>query len=274
MTREAAVLVVGLDRIGRGLASAVRRAWPRVEVVALDQDAASASDLASALARAGLVFVTARAPLAPTVLRRIGPGLGVGALVTTTCSPMGPVLEAAAELPARVGFVAGHPVLPAAAAVPDDRLFEGVEYCLAPTPATAADSVRWMADLVEAMGARPYFIDPAEHDVLAPAVDHLPRIAASELVRILGESPSAVDLRRLAGGGPAVEGWPGPQPDAPADALWGAERETAAWIRVLMAGLAQWRDALESGDAERVAELAARGHAARAAWDEAVDREA
>lgn len=274
MTREAAILVVGLDRTGRGLASAVRRARPRVEVIALDGDAVSAPDLASALARAGLVFVTARAPLASSVLRRIGPGLGAGALVTTTCSPMGPVLEAAADLPARVGFIAGHPVLPAAAAAPDDRLLEGVEYCLAPAPATAADSVRWMADLVEAMGARPYFIDPVEHDVLAPAVDHLPRIAVSELVRVLGESPSVVDLRRLAGGGPAVRGWPVPVPDAPADAPWGSERETAAWIGVLMAGLAEWREALETGDADRVAELVARGRAARAAWDEAEDREA
>jgi prephenate dehydrogenase len=58
--------------------------------------------------------------------------------------------------------------------------------------------VRVFTQLIKAIGAEPYFIDPFEHDALSSAITTLPFVLTSALVRLVGDSASVRDLKRLA----------------------------------------------------------------------------
>src|SRR5579883_3533289 len=70
----------------------------------------------------------------------------------------------AAEVAPQVAFVGGHPMagkLTHGSADADAALFDGTVYCLTPTADTPPAAIQRVTELVEAVGARPHFLDAA-----------------------------------------------------------------------------------------------------------------
>jgi prephenate dehydrogenase len=285
--RTPVIAIVGLDRVGVALGHALQRVKTRYRVVGHDRDAdlvraamdAGALDrgswnLAEVVSEADLVFLAEPVDDLLRTLADIAPHLRPGTLVTDTAGTKVEILRRAAEvLPEGVSFIGGHPVLRrdrtiAPADADAAALFEGASYCLVPLPNASDDAMRVLGNLVAAIGAQPYFIDAQEHDALMAGVSQMPYVLGSALMRVVDRSPSAHDLRRLAG-------------QSFLDAIYFTDQEARGqragalinagslvrWIDQVTESLLEIRHALSDGDAERLESLLAAADEARHRWE-------
>src|SRR5207247_10114906 len=72
-------------------------------------------------------------------------------------------------------------------------------YCVVPSGHASDEAVDQVARLTVAIGARPLFLDAAEHDGIIATVDQLPSLLASLLVSFAANNLSWRDAQRLAG---------------------------------------------------------------------------
>jgi prephenate dehydrogenase len=110
------------------------------------------------------------------------------------------VIAAAAALPERFTFIGGHPLAGAAtggleSARPD--LFAGRPWLLT---RTTSEVPRELTDFIDALGAKPQVISADEHDSLVAYLSHLPQLAASALMHVVGHRAGEEGLA-LAGRG-------------------------------------------------------------------------
>ena len=113
------------------------------------------------------------------------------------------VLEAARGLPDRLTFVGGHPIAGAAKSGfvhARGTLFFERPWILTPTLDTPDDPVGQVEAFARGLGARPRRMDPGEHDRVMAFVSHLPQLAASALMGVVGQEVQTAGLS-LAGGG-------------------------------------------------------------------------
>ncbi len=208
------IAVVGFGLIGASFALAVRRLWPAVLVIAVDRRDIIETAMRMHAADVGGDDLVMAADadlvvLAAPVLANVGllaslPGYLPGdAVVTDVGSTKRAIVDTARALPARLTFVGGHPLAGAAvggigAARPD--LFAGRPWILTPDgPASAAAAER-LATLITALGGRPKTMAADAHDALAAYLSHLPQLAATALMHVVGEHAGADGLA-LAGRG-------------------------------------------------------------------------
>jgi prephenate dehydrogenase len=96
---------------------------------------------------------------------------------------------AARQLPDHLTFVGGHPLGGAPLggiehARPD--LFEGRPWLFTPEGDDSPEAVARLFAFVRTFGAEPHAIQPAEHDALLAFVSHLPQLATSALMHVVG----------------------------------------------------------------------------------------
>ncbi len=148
-------------------------------------------------------------------------------------------------------------------------LFESKLFCLTPDTSTEDAAVHLAADLVEALGARPFFLDPLEHDGMAAAVSQLPQLLAAALMDVASRSPSWQDMRKLAGGqfysSTLITEGSGRSVVA---GLTANREHTMLWLDALTARLAEWRQALVDGEEEALAATIDEGLTAGEKWME------
>jgi prephenate dehydrogenase len=206
--------IVGFGLIGASIALGVRRLWPSVLIVAVDRKDVIEAAMRSHAADVGgddLVMVadTELIVLAAPVLTNIRllselPAHVPGeAIVTDVGSTKRDVTAAARALPARLRFIGGHPLAGAAvggveSARPD--LFSGRPWILTPSSDTSGAAQTGVSSLAEALGARVHLMTPDAHDSLVAYLSHLPQLAASALMHLVGERTGAEGLA-LAGRG-------------------------------------------------------------------------
>lgn len=276
MAREPSpvIAIVGLGPVGTGLGRALANVRTNFRLVGHDRDALRAKaalaagaidearwNLVAAVEDADLIVLTEPLDLTLLTIEHIAPHVRPGSLVTDTAPVMRPVLRAAAALPAGVAFISGHPILAGrlVAADADDAVpspFAGVAYCVVPAASADAAAVRVLTDLIDAIGAEPYFIDADEHDALVTAVDQLPHLAGAALARVLGHSPSAADIGRLMPASMRTT-WLATGRD-------GVDAAAAAWMN--RSAVLAWLDAFGRELAELRARVAAADAAAIGAW--------
>ena len=208
------VAIYGLGLIGGSIALAVKRRWPSVAVVAIDRPAVVATALRMAVADEGgedlglaatadLVMLAAPVLQNVAALRSLPDRLPGEALVTDAGSTKRAMADAAASLPSRLRFVGGHPLAGAAvsgleAARPD--LFDDRPWILTGTQTTPPDDLERLKGFVAGLRAIPHEMEAAEHDRLLAYVSHLPQLAVSALMHIVGARAGAEGLA-LAGRG-------------------------------------------------------------------------
>jgi prephenate dehydrogenase len=218
------VSIIGLGLIGGSLGLALGTADPkeaplgRANIIGYDLDprvtrAAKARlvidvavDSIADAARMGDIIIIATPVLAVReVMAQIAPHVRHGALVTDTASTKAQIVRWARELlPTTVSFVGGHPMAGAEQAGVEAAnldLFRGSVYCLCFDPHTRAEAVDTAFALAETVGAKPYAIDPAEHDTYVAGISHLPFLLSVALTELASRSPGWVEMRPLASSG-------------------------------------------------------------------------
>ncbi|MBI2938859.1 MAG: prephenate dehydrogenase/arogenate dehydrogenase family protein [Chloroflexi bacterium] len=212
------VTIIGLGLIGGSIGLALRQGKADAEIAGHTRNFDRARlaqkrgaidraewNLPAAVERADLVVVATPAAAVREVFAHIAPHLRAGAVVTDVASTKQQVLAWAEELlPPSVSFVGGHPMAgkeQAGIEAADAALFQGCVYCVLPGRGASDEAVNLVLKLVEAVGGRPYFLDPAEHDSYVAAISHLPFLLSATLVNAVATSPAWRDLSRLAAGG-------------------------------------------------------------------------
>lgn len=207
--------ILGLGRTGGSLALRLRERRLARELWAWDPDpdvaeAARAARVAGRIVRDPFTVVrdaqVVVAALPPAIVRdelhALAGDLSPGALVTTTsAADPGLPAEVQAVLPPSVAYVAGHPFFrcPTAPERYDATLFDECVYCLLATPQTRRDALEFMAGLVEALGARPFFPDVAELAGWVALLQALPGVAGLALHRTAVDALAALEIERAAG---------------------------------------------------------------------------
>lgn len=201
--------IVGLGLIGGSIALACRQIWPQSLVIAVDNKDVletamrlHAIDVAAddpiVLAEADVVILAAPVRQNVTLLGELDENVRVPAVVTDTGSTKRVMAEAARTLPSRFTFVGGHPLAGAAVsglehARPD--LFQGRPWIFTPTGDAAGPALDKLMPFAEALGAVPSVMDVEAHDRLLAFLSHLPQLAASALMDVVG---TAVEEKGLA----------------------------------------------------------------------------
>ncbi|HUE75520.1 MAG TPA: prephenate dehydrogenase/arogenate dehydrogenase family protein [Chloroflexota bacterium] len=280
----ARLTIIGLGLIGGSIGLAVRRAKLGFEVIGHDRSFEEAGqakklgavdraewNLPAAVETADIVVVAVPVQAIPDVFRDIAPHLRPGTIVTDTGSTKTNVMAWASEmLPSTVSFIGGHPMAgkeKSGIAAADADLFNGATYCLIAGPEANGNALDQIATLVEAIGARPYSLDPHEHDSFVAAVSHLPFISAAALVNAVSSGPAWRDARRLAAGG-----FRDTTRVASGDVVMHRDvcltnRDSILrWLDEYLIALADLRAAIEAGD-DQVEALLRQAKEARDAWE-------
>ena len=223
-----------------------------VELGAVDR---AEEHLLRAVDGADLVVIATPVMAMRDVMRAMAEGLQEGCIVTDVGSTKAQVMGWAGEyLPDSVSFVGGHPMAgkeTSGIEAADADLFVGCTYCLVPGQGAAGEAARTVERLVTQVGARPLFIDAAEHDRLVAAISHLPMLVSSALVSMAAGSsdwPKMAglaatgfrDITRLASGSPQMT----------RDICLTNGDSIVRWIDEYVKELTRLRDLVANGDSE------------------------
>ena len=204
----------------------------------------------------------------------MGRELKEGCVVTDVGSSKGVVLEWADQyLPDTVDFVGGHPMAGKEAPGPggaEAGLFMGKTYCIIPSQRATQESVAEVATMVEAVGAKPYFISIDEHDSFVAAASHLPFLLSMALVGCTSKSANWEDIAQLASTGYRdVSRLAAGDPVMHRDICVTNAQPIVAWIDAFIRELHDFRQFLdtEAGpDADAVKTIFEQANEARAKW--------
>jgi prephenate dehydrogenase len=281
------ILIIGLREIGTTIGLALRQLDhpPTLFGYDLDKEAAGAALEVGAYERRVLdprktarevdLVVLALPPDEPDdlfgdLVNALKPGATLLDLTPQAHSPEH--ASAAQDQPGRV--IRGTPVLsterllePDPMLTVDVDLFRGGMLGLAISPETPEAGVALALSIAEALGASPFFIDPAELEYVVTAVDLLPAMLAVMLLRSLSDAPGWVNVQKLAG-----------RPfldyvdhatllrEQLTDQLWGQRQSLLSQLDRLSQEIGAVQAALGAETSDQLQDLVARGLAARAEW--------
>lgn len=265
------VLVVGTGLLGTSIGLALRRKG--IEVLLHDvnpQNVTIASSVgagvdAETVAEPGHLQLVVVAVPPDHLAEEIVAALKTGAAVVTDVGSVkaAPLREVAARVDARrlAHYVGSHPMAGSERSGPfagSSALFDGRPWAVTPHPGADPAAVEVVRALAVACGATPVLLGPEEHDEAVARTSHLPHLLAALAAGRLAGAPETHlalsgqgvrDVTRIAGGDPGL--WQqiiGNNAEAVADLLDDVRHD--------LDGL---RDAVRSGDRDRVAAVLARG---------------
>lgn len=266
------ISIIGMGMIGTSLGLALRASNPpdKLNITGYDLDRSAlntararlaidraAHSLDEAVREAQLVVVAAPVQATRAIFAQIAPLLPAGAVVTDVASTRAQVCAWARELlPETASFVGGHPMAGKEQAGPEAAeasLFEGAIYCLTPSPDATEHAIDTVEGMVTLIGAKPYYIDPDEHDAYVAGISHLPFVLSTALVEVVTRSagwkemsPLAAsgfrDISRLASGDVVMH----------RDICMTNRAALTHWINEAVAFLLEMRDHLEQDDAAHI----------------------
>lgn len=192
---EAKVTVIGLGLMGGSLALRLKGHCARLN--ALDVDAPTlelarrmdavdviGSDPRAMLADADMVILACPLPEIITWLGRLPQYVENACVVLDLASAKRGVLAAMQALPGHFDPLGGHPICGKEKLTllnAEDTLFENAAFVLTPLERSGAAARSAALQLIELLGARPLWMDAAEHDGTLAAVSHLPFLLSSAL---------------------------------------------------------------------------------------------
>ncbi|MFN3928155.1 MAG: prephenate dehydrogenase [Thermoflexus sp.] len=263
------ITILGLGTLGISLGLALRRALPEVRLVGHDPNPERTREalrwkavdqtnwnLPGACEDSDLVLLTLPFGEIEPALRAIAPALKEGTLVIDTAELKAPVMAwAQAYLPSSTPFIGGHPILnPNAGEKPDPDLFRDALFCLTPSTQAPSWAVEAAAGLAHRIGARPFFIDPMEHDGWIAALEQLPSLLSAALLAVWSAAPARRDMPQAVG--VRFARITADLPDASSGRLAAiANRESLLyWLDRLMEALGRLQEALKGTEGEAVLE--------------------
>ncbi|HLZ09662.1 MAG TPA: prephenate dehydrogenase/arogenate dehydrogenase family protein [Chloroflexota bacterium] len=281
------VTILGTGFVGTSLGLALKAHRPDLEIVGHDREYARAGEakkmgaidradwnIPSALEGAGLVIIATPLAALERLLGQIGEFLQPGCVVTDTASLKEPVLRwADLHLRGRANYVSGNPIVGNVAGDrrPSATIFADRTYCIVPSVHASDDAVEQVTRLTVAIGAKPLFLDAAEHDGFVATVDQLPGLLASLLMSFASNGPAWRDGQRLAG--PVFGAATSMALDDPADrqvALLANREALVRSIQLLQVELGEVARLVESGSVAPLQKLLDEARDHRAAWQPGV----
>jgi prephenate dehydrogenase len=224
-----------------------------------------AGDLKSAVGGADLVVVCAPVGHIAQQVRQIAPLCQRGTLITDAGSVKAEIVreieQAAAGDPAwgrDVRFVGSHPLAGNEKQGPQHasaELFAGRTVIITPTPTTRGEDRKTLADFWTSLGAQVLEMSPDEHDLALAATSHLPHLVASAIAcstptgYVTLTASGWQDTTRIAAGDPLL--W--------RQIMLANRTHLLASLDRFATLLAQWRQALDSGDAVALERLLTEG---------------
>jgi prephenate dehydrogenase len=200
--------IVGCGLIGGSLALAARQRWPATNVVAVDRkdvlETATSlhaidggGDDLAVVAEADLIVLAAPVRQNIQVLERLAEYVTGEAIVTDVGSTKATMERAASRLPLRLSFIGGHPLAGAATGgIGGARadLFSGRPWLIVADSSRADESIRRLEAFVSGLRAIPRRVAAEAHDRLLAYLSHLPQLAASALMHVVGQHAGADGL--------------------------------------------------------------------------------
>jgi prephenate dehydrogenase len=264
------VAIVGLGLIGGSIGLALRNAKAVEQVSgydlskgvtdrarkvgAIDQ---ACNALADAVRGAELVILATPIGAMRSLLQDIADVASPGSVVTDVASTKAQVISWAEEyLPTSVSFVGGHPLAGRDVSDADTAnaaLFQNRIYCLTPTRRTSSTALNKVSKLIEILGARVRFLEPAEHDGQVAGVTHLPFVASAALMNAVAESPAWGDAIMLSGRGLRdMTRLASSSPEAYRDICLTNSEALSHWLSEYIRELSTFRDQLVAHDTNMI----------------------
>jgi len=262
---KAAQQVVGYD-LGKGISNQARK------IGAIDEPY---STLADAVREADLIILATPVGAMRSLLQDIAITATPGAVVTDVASTKAQIISWAEEfLPTSVAFVGGHPMTGkelSGVESADAALFQGRIYCLTPTAHTRPVAINKVSILIEALGARVRFLEPAEHDGQVAGISHLPFVASVALMKTVAEGPAWGDAAMLAAGGfRDMSRLAAGNPEMYRDICLTNSEALTRWLNEYITTLSELRDRIAVHD-RSLAETFARAQQLRLQWQASHD---
>jgi len=218
--RRVAILGVGL--IGASFGAAIEKAQPGVSIIAYDRPEVlrrlreskfrweSSADLGSVVQGADLVYIALPVGAAIEMLPGISSYCDSQALITDSGSTKTRVCKASqSAFRGGVKFLGGHPIAGrelSGLEHADAELFHEKRYILindGPVKEAGSDQrVRRFAELVQAIGAEPFWCDAEAHDWAMAVVSQMPQLVSVALAQVISDETDETGLPvTLAGSG-------------------------------------------------------------------------
>ncbi len=281
------ITIVGLGLVGASIGLALRREKKdEFDIIGHDKNYGRARDvrkrgavnkldwnLIDACEKADMVIIATPLDGVRETLEVVGEHLKEGCVVLDTANLKAPVIEWAKEyLPETVSFVGTDPVISPSeqgveAATAD--MFEGVLWCVAPAPGASSEAVKLVSDMIYLLGAKPYFLDPFEHDGLAAGVEHLPLLLSAALMRMTFEAKTWQELRKVTGSAyESATQLPSTDADFYRDIFLHNKDNIVRWLNLYVDELLSLKEMVAGSDAEALRETFDKAVDARILWRE------
>jgi len=214
------ITIVGVGLIGGSLGLAFKRKFPDIHITgvssektlegalkagAIDQGFPK-SELSKGVVEGDLIFLCNPISQILELLPQVAESIHEEAMVTDVGSTKLKISETASRyFSGNRYFLGGHPMTGSEGRGienADALLFENSVYVLTPQQNIPDTITRNFGNLLESIGAKVLFIDPATHDKVAAGISHLPQILAVSLVNLIAkyEQDSHLFLKLAAGG--------------------------------------------------------------------------
>ncbi len=212
-----------------------------------------------AVKKADLVILCTPVGVMPHLLEMIAPHLKRGALVTDVGSTKRSVVAAAEkhlDMVNENAFVGSHPMAGSERSgieAADDKLFDDRLCIVTPNERTDPKALADIEEFWQDLGMRTTRISPGEHDRLLADVSHLPHLVAAAIVAIQEDramsvaGPGFKDVTRIAAGDAAM--W--------RDIFMDNKEPVIRALDRLLAGLRDYRTAMQAGDHQKIENLLA-----------------
>ncbi len=204
------VAILGTGLIGGSFGLALRREFPAAVVVGFDRAAVmeralacgaideDASDVASAVRGADLVYIAL--PIGATIdaLPKIAEAADANALVTDTGSTKALICQQAQKyFRGEARFLGGHPMAGkenSGIEHADAALFRGSRYALIASAGDPDPRAQKFAGFLQRIGAEPVWCDAETHDWAVGIVSHLPQLASVALAHVVADETDETGL--------------------------------------------------------------------------------
>jgi prephenate dehydrogenase len=277
------IAIIGLGLIGGSLALALKKRAGGTEIVGFSRSAKTiaaarkcgaidraARNLASAVSGADTVVIATPVTVTRDVLSSIAEHLSPDCVVTDTGSTKVQVMKWAGEyLSPQISFIGGHPMAGkeiSGISEADAGLFKGCVYCLTPSYCATPEAVKKLKQVVESIGAKPFFIDAETHDNLVAGISHLPMLLSAAFVTATTKSRLWPDMAKLAAGGYRdFSRLASGNPEINRDICLTNQEKIVDWLDRYIEVLKGYRD-LVADESEELAEMLAQAREARENW--------
>lgn len=212
------VCIIGLGLIGSSIARAIKAKTGIKTVYGIDfcdetinkakTDGiitSGGNDKSAILGPVQLAFICTPADTVAGWAKELATILGSGCIICDTASVKVGIIEEIEQIKEDFRFVGGHPMAGAESSGYEAGralLFENAYFVLTPCKKSDNQAVEELSEFVSLLGAIPLVTDPKAHDRATGLVSHLPHVAATALVNLLGdnEDDSHINSRLAAGG--------------------------------------------------------------------------